>query len=116
MTLYYTGAFTPTIRSTIVWTEKFNNGLCIHFLRLRGLKSSRNSSRLNNRRCELSLSVYGCMFVCLHITLLGMAHTEIKGARWRNIPMFIQRFHEALKGVVNNGLAPPIDWVWRPHL
>ena len=38
------------------WTEKFNNGLCTHFLQLCGLKSSRNSSRLKNRRCELSLT------------------------------------------------------------
>ena len=55
MTLYYMGAFTPVIWSTIAWNEKFNNGLCIHFLQLHGLKSSRNSSRLKNRRCELSL-------------------------------------------------------------
>ena len=55
VTLYYMGAFTPAIWSTIAWTEKFNNGLCTHFLWLRGLKSSRNSSRLKNRRCELSL-------------------------------------------------------------
>ena len=55
MTLYYMGAFTPVIWSTIAWTEKFNNGLCTHFLRLRRLKISRNSSRLKNRRCELSL-------------------------------------------------------------
>ena len=34
--LYYMGAFTPAIWSTIAWTEKFNNGLCTHFLRLRG--------------------------------------------------------------------------------
>ena len=46
VTLYYMGAFTPAIWSTIAWSEKFNNGLCTHFLRLRGLKSSRNSSRL----------------------------------------------------------------------
>ena len=46
MTLYYMGAFTPVIWLTIVWTEKFNNGLCTHFLGLHGLKSSRNSSRL----------------------------------------------------------------------
>ena len=32
-------------------------GLCTLFLRLHGLKSSRNSSRLKNRRCELSLSI-----------------------------------------------------------
>ena len=50
------GAFTPVIWSTIAWTEKFNNGLCTHFLQLCGLKSSRNSSRLKNRRCELSLT------------------------------------------------------------
>ena len=56
MTLYYMGAFTPVIWSTIAWTEKFNNGLCTHFLQLCGLKSSRNSSRLKNHRCELSLS------------------------------------------------------------
>ena len=55
VTLYYMGAFRPAIWSTIVWTEKFNNGLCTHFLRLHGLKSSCNSSRLKNRRCELSL-------------------------------------------------------------
>ena len=55
VTLYYMGAFTPAIWSTIVWTEKFNNGLCTHFLWLHGLKSSRNSSCLKNRRCELSL-------------------------------------------------------------
>ena len=29
VTLYYMGAFTPAIWSTIVWTEKFNNGLCL---------------------------------------------------------------------------------------
>ena len=57
VTLYYMGAFTPAIWSTIAWTEKFNNGLCTHFLRLRGLKSSCNSSRLKNRRCELSLKL-----------------------------------------------------------
>ena len=55
MTLYYMGAFTPAIWSTTAWTEKFNNGLCTHFLRLHRLKSSRNSSRLKNRSCELSL-------------------------------------------------------------
>ena len=54
MTLYYTSTFTPAIWSTIAWTEKFNNGLCIHFLRLRRLKSSCNSSRIKNRRCELT--------------------------------------------------------------
>ena len=32
-----------------------SNVLCTHFLQLCGLKNSRNSSRLNNRRCELSL-------------------------------------------------------------
>ena len=48
VTLYYTDAFTPVIWSTIAWTEKFNNGLCTHFLRLHGLKSSRNSSHLKN--------------------------------------------------------------------
>ena len=26
VTLYYMGAFTPAIWSTIAWTEKFNNG------------------------------------------------------------------------------------------
>ena len=56
VTLYYMDAFTPVISSTIAWTEKLNNGLCTHFLRLRGLKTSRNSSCLNNRRCELSLT------------------------------------------------------------
>ena len=56
--LYYIGAFTPAIWSTIAWTEKFNNWLCTHFLRFHGLKSSRNSSRLKNRRCELSLIEY----------------------------------------------------------
>ena len=56
VTLYYMGAFTPVIWSTIAWTEKFNNGLCTH-LRLHGLKSSRNSSCLKNRKCELSLSI-----------------------------------------------------------
>ena len=49
------GTFTPVIWSTIAWTEKLNNGLCTHFLQLRGLKSSHNSSRLKNCRCELSL-------------------------------------------------------------
>ena len=34
---------------------KFNNGLCTHFSRLCGLKSTRNSSRLINRRCEQTL-------------------------------------------------------------
>ena len=55
VTLYYMGAFTPVIWSTIAWTDKFNNGLCTQFLRLHGLKSSRNSSGLKNRICELSL-------------------------------------------------------------
>ena len=55
VTLYYMGTFTPVICSTIAWTEKFNNGLCTHFLRLHELKRSRNSSRLKNLRCELSL-------------------------------------------------------------
>ena len=54
--LYFMSAFTPAIWSTIAWTEKFNNGSCTHFLQLHGLKSSRNSSRLKNRRCELSLT------------------------------------------------------------
>ena len=31
VTLYYMGAFTPVIWSTIAWTEKFNNRLCTHF-------------------------------------------------------------------------------------
>ena len=57
MTLYYIGAFTPAIWSTIAWTETFNNVLCTNFLRLCGLKSSHNSSRLKNLRCELSLKV-----------------------------------------------------------
>ena len=48
------GAFTPAIWSTIGWTEKFNNGLCTQFLQLCGMKSSRSSSCLKNRRCELS--------------------------------------------------------------
>ena len=56
VTLYYMGAFTPAVRSTIGWTEKFNNRLCIDFLQLHGLKSSRNSSRLKKCRCELSLT------------------------------------------------------------
>ena len=56
MSLYYMGTFTHVIWSTIAWTEKFNNGLCTHFLQLCGLKSSRNSSCLKNHRCELSLS------------------------------------------------------------
>ena len=61
MPLYYMGPFTPVIWSTIAWTEKFNNGLCTHFLQLRGLKSSRNSSCLKNRRCELSImNLKGC--------------------------------------------------------
>ena len=66
VTLYYMGAFTPVIWSTIAWTEKFNNGLCTHFLRLRGLKSSHNSSCLKNRRCELSLNTqcYQCWHFC----------------------------------------------------
>ena len=50
VTLYYMGAFTP-----MIW-------LCTHVLRLHGLKSSRNSSRLKNRRCELSLTP-GYMFL-----------------------------------------------------
>ena len=50
VTLYYMGASTPVIWLTIAWTEKFNNGLCTHFLQLHGLKSSRNSSRLIYRR------------------------------------------------------------------
>ena len=62
VTLYYMGAFTPAIWSAIAWTEKFNNGLCTHFLRLCGLKSSHNSSCLNNRRCELSLIHYTLKF------------------------------------------------------
>ena len=37
--------------------SSINNGLCTHFLRLHGLKSSRNNSRLKNRRCELSLTL-----------------------------------------------------------
>ena len=55
VTLYYMGAFKPVIWSTIVRIEKFNNGLCTHFLQLHGLKSSLNSSCLKNCRCELSL-------------------------------------------------------------
>ena len=43
VTLYYMGAITPAICSTIAWTEKLNNRLCTHFLQFRGLKSSRNS-------------------------------------------------------------------------
>ena len=44
-------SFTLAIWSTCVWTERFNNGLCTHFSRFCGLKSSRNSSRLINHRC-----------------------------------------------------------------
>ena len=56
VTLYYMGAFTLAIWSTIGWTEKFNNGICTHLLLLHRLKSSRNSSCLNNHRCELGLT------------------------------------------------------------
>ena len=58
VTLYYMGAFTPAIWSTIALTEKFSNGLCTHFLQMHGLKSACNSSRLKNHRCELSLTAY----------------------------------------------------------
>ena len=51
------GTFTPAIWSTFVWTEMFNNGLCIHFRRLRGATKSHNSSRLINRRCEWDIRV-----------------------------------------------------------
>ena len=50
-------AFTLAIWSTFAWAEKFNNGLCTHFSQLRGLKSSRYSSHLVNRRCEWSFNV-----------------------------------------------------------
>ena len=75
VTLYYMGTFTPVIWSTIAWTEKFNNGLYTHFLRLRGLKSSRNSSHLNNRRCELSLMH---MSICLTQHRLDNRSTILK--------------------------------------
>ena len=42
--------------STFVLCEKFNNGLCTHFLQLHGLKSSRNSSRLINCKCKWILT------------------------------------------------------------
>ena len=51
------GTFTPAIWSTFAWTEMFNNGLCIHFPRLRGATKSHNSSRLINRRCEWAIRV-----------------------------------------------------------
>ena len=51
--MYQMSAFTLRyIWETFAWTEMFNNGLCAHFSRLSGLKSSRNSSPLLNRRCE----------------------------------------------------------------
>ena len=49
------GTFTLAFRSPFVWTCKFNNGLCVHFSQLPGLKSSRNSSCLINRWCEWTL-------------------------------------------------------------
>ena len=48
-------AFKLAIWSIFVWTEKFNDKLCIHFSQLPVLKSSRNSSRLINQRCEWTL-------------------------------------------------------------
>ena len=88
VTLYYMGAFTPAIWSTIAWTEKFNNGLCTHFSRLHGLKSSRNSSCLKYRRCELSLkhgnqSRFSCTRI--HYRLLWFKTQYY----WQNVLMFL---------------------------
>ena len=46
------GHILPCYLSTVAWTKKFSDGLCTHFLQLRGLNSSRNSSLLINRQCE----------------------------------------------------------------
>ena len=40
---------------TFAWTGKLNKELCTFFSQLCGLKSSRNSSRLRNCRCEWTL-------------------------------------------------------------
>ena len=50
--------FTLAIWSIFVWTEKFNDGFCTHFLLLCGLKSSHNNSRLINHWCEWTLRVW----------------------------------------------------------
>ena len=69
VTLYYMGAFTPAIWSTIAWTEKFKNGLCTHFLRLHGLKSSHNSPCLKN--------LHRCIFYTfLHYQLPSLAQAS----------------------------------------
>ena len=53
--LYSAGTFALTNWSTFVWTDKFNNGLCTHFLRFHGLKISPNSSHPINRKCKCTL-------------------------------------------------------------
>ena len=79
MTLYYMGAFTPAIWSTIAWTESSIMGYVPIFLRLHGLKSSHNSSCLKNRGCELSLmlSLHRCIFYTfLHYQLPSLAQAS----------------------------------------
>ena len=92
------GAFTPAIWSTIAWTEKFNNGLCTHFLQLRGLKSSimgyvpiflqlrglkssHNSSSLKNCRYELSLKTSSVMRVSQFPLPLPPRYRSMSGTR-----------------------------------
>ena len=65
-----------TIWSTFTWAEKFNDGLCIHFLRLCGLKSSCNSSRLINRSCERTLTSHVSCFLLIFCTRANSQSTE----------------------------------------
>ena len=64
------GALTLPIWSTSAWTEKFDNGLCTHFLPLFGLKSS----HLINFRCEWT--------VCTH-SLIGGYITDYSVNNWK---------------------------------
>ena len=62
-------------------TEKFNNGLCTHFARLRGLRSSRNSllrnSRLINLLCEWTLTPNKLLCLFVLVLLVTKSSTRV---------------------------------------
>ena len=121
MTLYYMGAFTPAIWSTIAWTEKFNNGLCTCFLRLCGLKSSRNSSRLKNRRCELSLKAHSHSAIFLRVMTFfnQIAVLQCEQYHWHPYNPFNAMYKNAVALRKNRTVWMALkiqEWVVHPYL
>ena len=78
---------------------KFNNGLCTHFSRLCGLKSTRNSSRLINRRCEQTLK--HCSNVTFTFTSLVI---QIQMQRFASNPFSAFSYASPIDAMLNYGV------------